>query len=553
MLQQLSIDNYILIPHLEIDFSKGFSCISGETGAGKSILVGALSLLMGQRADTSVLREQTRKCVIEATFEIGTYNLETLFEKYELDFDKNSVFRREINQQGKSRAFINDTPVNLSVMKELGSRLLDIHSQHQTLELNNSAFQTAIIDAFAQNSELLNNYTLVYKRVNALKKELNDKIDREKQADAEREYMQFQFDELEVAKLMENEQAEYEEELDTLTHTEDIKSKTFAALQLLLESENNIIGALNETHQLIENASKHSVALNDLKSRLHEAAIELKDIASDLQIHNNNLSYDKDRINFLTLRLDLIYKLELKHRVTSVVELLDLQNQLRSRLEGLNSLEDEIQNLKKNISAGENELFEISNVLSGKRSAVVHTIETQMLGLLSSLGMPSARFVVKIEKLEQFSPTGIDKVVFLFSANKGIEPKEIQEIASGGEISRLMLSIKSLVLNQSLLPTILFDEIDTGVSGDIAGKVGSILRSMSQRLQVIAITHLPQIASKANVHFLAYKTDSADTTISNLKLLSSEERVMEIARMLSDEQVTESAKITAKELLNYKN
>ena len=553
MLQQLSVDNYILIPHLELDFNKGFTCITGETGAGKSILVGALSLLMGQRADTSVLREQTKKCIIEATFEISSYKLESLFEKNELDYEHNCVFRREINQQGKSRAFINDTPVNLAVMKEIGARLLDIHSQHQTLELNNSSFQTAIIDAYAQNNDLLSSYSLIYKNVNHLKQELVEKTSIEKQSAAEREYLQFQFDELYNAKLIDNEQQEAEAELNTLTHAEEIKGKTFAALQLLLDDDSNVIALLHEIQQLLEQASRYNSSLGELKTRIQESNIELKDIAAELQSQNNRIVYDKARIEVLNQRLDIIYKLEQKHRVSSVTELLSLLESINERLSLINSLEDDITKLKIKIAEQENELLQISTVLSKKRFNVVTNIEDQMQKLLSSLGMPSARFEIKIEQSNHFTPIGTDKIIFMFSANKGLETKEIQDIASGGELSRLMLSVKSLVLNQSMLPTILFDEIDAGVSGDIAGKVGSILRSMSQRMQVIAITHLPQIAGKANAHYMAYKTDNQDTTISSMKLLSDDDRILEIARMLSDEHVTESAKNTAKELLNFKN
>lgn len=553
MLQQLSVDNYILIPHLELNFTGGFTCITGETGAGKSILVGALSLLMGQRADTTVLREPLKKCIIEANFNIANYQLEHLFEKYELDFEKSTVFRREINQQGKSRAFINDTPVTLAIMKEIGARLLDIHSQHQTLELQNSAFQLGIVDAYAQNIELLQEYNLIYKKVNLLRQELALKNDLDKQSSAEREYLQFQFEELENAKLSENEQDEAELELDTLTHAEDIKGKTYAAVQMLVEDETNIISLFNDAQQLIEHASKHSSALGELKIRMQQVSIEMKDLTSELRIQNERIIYDKNKIDILTQRLDSIYKLEQKHRVSTIVELLTFMNQLSEKLNKIDSLEDEINKLKNEIQILETELLRISRVLSDKRFGVIQNIELQMEKLLVSLGMPSARFQIKIEKLDHFTSSGCDKINFLFSANKGTDPKNIELIASGGELSRLMLSIKSLILNQSMLPTILFDEIDTGVSGEIAGKVGSILRMISERMQVIAITHLPQIAGKADSHYLAYKTDDQTATVSNLRLLNEEERIMEIARMLSDEKVTESAKNTAKELLNFKN
>lgn len=551
MLQQLSIDNYILIPHLKLTFSKGFTCITGETGAGKSILVGALSLLTGQRADTSVLRETNKKCIIEGTFDVKEYGLKYLFDTNDLDYEEQTVFRREINQQGKSRAFINDTPVTLSVMKEIGAKLLDIHSQHQTLELNDSSFQTAIVDSFAQNQSTLATYSVLFKNYNQLKQELISKTLIEKQSAAEREYLQFQFNELEKAKLIETEQIDAENELDTLTHAEEIKTKTFAALQILVENETNVISSIYEVQQLLEQASRHNSYLKPIFNRIQETSIELRDIVAELRSQYDLVNYDNERIDFLSQRLDLIYQLEQKHKVTTVGELLLLQENLNKKLSSIDSLEEEIKNIQNQIELTETELLQISNVLSNKRFNVVESIQNEMQNLLASLGMPSAKFQINIEKLNSYTSIGSDKINFLFTANKGSEPKEIQNVASGGELSRLMLSIKSLVLNKNMLPTILFDEIDSGVSGDIAGKVGSIMRSMSNRMQVIAITHLPQIAGKANSHYLAYKNDETETTISHMKVLNDEERINEIARMLSDENVTESAKTTAKELLNF--
>jgi len=551
MLQQLSIDNYILIPHLKLTFSKGFTCITGETGAGKSILVGALSLLTGQRADTSVLRETNKKCIIEGTFDVKEYGLKYLFDTNDLDYEEQTVFRREINQQGKSRAFINDTPVTLSVMKEIGAKLLDIHSQHQTLELIDSSFQTAIVDSFAQNQSTLATYSVLFKNYNQLKQELISKTLIEKQSAAEREYLQFQFNELEKAKLIETEQIDAENELDTLTHAEEIKTKTFAALQILVENETNVISSIYEVQQLLEQASRHNSYLKPIFNRIQETSIELRDIVAELRSQYDLVNYDNERIDFLSQRLDLIYQLEQKHKVTTVGELLLLQENLNKKLSSIDSLEEEIKNIQNQIELTETELLQISNVLSNKRFNVVESIQNEMQNLLASLGMPSAKFQINIEKLNSYTSIGSDKINFLFTANKGSEPKEIQNVASGGELSRLMLSIKSLVLNKNMLPTILFDEIDSGVSGDIAGKVGSIMRSMSNRMQVIAITHLPQIAGKANSHYLAYKNDETETTISHMKVLNDEERINEIARMLSDEDVTESAKTTAKELLNF--
>jgi DNA repair protein RecN (Recombination protein N) len=553
MLLHLSVENFILIPQLEISVHKGFTCITGETGAGKSILVGALSLILGQRADTSVLRDKTQKCIVEGSFLIEGYNLNAVFEANDLDYEPTSVFRREINPQGKSRAFINDTPVNLNVLKEIGERLVDIHSQHQTLELNNAAFQLAMVDSYAGNPQTLDFYRGLFTAYHLLKAELTECKAKELQSINEREYLSFQFDELEKANLTPNEQLEAEEELEILTHSEEIKSKTFAALGLLADADINVAGKLSEIKQLLDHASRFSHHLLPLAERIDGSIIEIKDIVNELRTFSDQVHFDPERIEKLGLRLDLIYHLEQKHRVQSVAELIGIMNALSDKLFAIGSLETRIAALTAALIAKESELSEVSAVLSKQRHAVIHSIETEMHKVLESLGMPSAKFIIKQEPLTYFSATGTDKITFLFSANKGGEVREIQKVASGGELSRLMLALKSLVLNRSLLPTILFDEIDSGVSGDIAGKVGTIMRNMSTHMQVIAITHLPQIAGKADSHLLAYKQDGETSTISSLRILSNEDRVNEIARMLSDETITESAKVTARELLNYRN
>jgi len=553
MLLHLSVENFILIPQLEISFHKGFTCITGETGAGKSILVGALSLILGQRADTSVLRDKNLKCIVEGSFMIEGYNLNALFEKNDLDYEPTSVFRREINPQGKSRAFINDTPVNLIVLKEIGDRLVDIHSQHQTLELNDSAFQLGMVDSYASNHQTLISYRRLFSEYNLIKAELDECTQKELQSLNEREYLNFQFEELEKANLIVTEQEEAEEELEILTHAEEIKSRTFTSLGLLSDNELNIMDRLSEIKQLLDQASRFSHHITPYAERVEGSLIELKDIASELRIFSEQVQFDPDRIEKLGQRLDLIYHLEQKHRVKSVSELLVIMNELSEKLFAISSLETRIEELSKALQMKESELLEVSAVLSKLRKAVIPNIETEMHKVLENLGMPSAKFIIKQESLSYFSASGTDKITFLFSANKGGEIREIQKVASGGELSRLMLALKSLVLNRSLLPTILFDEIDTGVSGDIAGKVGTIMRNMSIHMQVIAITHLPQIAGKADSHLLAYKQDGDTTTISSMRILSSEDRVNEIARMLSDETITESAKITARELLNFRN
>lgn len=553
MLLHLSVENFILIPHLSIEVDKGFTCITGETGAGKSILVGALSLILGQRADTTVLRDKNQKCIVEGSFLIEGYNLNSVFEANDLDYEPTSVIRREINPQGKSRAFINDTPVTLNVLKEIGDRLVDIHSQHQTLELNDAAFQLGMIDSYAGNEKNLLQYGALFREYNLMKADLADCMLKEQQSVNEKEFISFQFEELEKANLTVNEQIEAEEELEILTHAEEIKTRTFAAIGILSDNEPNVTDKLTEIKQLIEQASRFSHHLEPLASRISESLIELKDISAELRLFSDQVNFDADRIEMLGQRLDLIYHLEQKHRVKSVAELIAFMGTLSDKLYTIGSLETRITDLKTAISKLEIELLSFSDVLSSRRKAVISNIEAEMHAVLESLGMPSATFKINIAALNNFTATGTDKISFLFSANKGVEIREIQKVASGGELSRLMLALKSLVLNRSLLPTILFDEIDSGVSGDIAGKVGTIMRNMSSKMQVIAITHLPQIAGKADSHLLAYKHDGATSTVSSLRALSNDDRVNEIARMLSDETITESARITARELLSFKN
>lgn len=552
-MQHLSVENFILIPKLEISIHKGFTCITGETGAGKSILVGALSLILGQRADTNVLRDKNKKCIVEGSFLIDGYNLNSIFESNDLDYGAVSVFRREINPQGKSRAFINDTPVNLNILKEIGERLVDIHSQHQTLELNDAGFQLGMVDSYTAQPQALRSYNALFGQYNLLKAELQQCIALEQQSVNEKEFLNFQFDELEKANLLLNEQMEAEEELEVLTHAEEIKTKTFSALSLLADDELNVSDKLAEIRQLLEQASRFSHLITPMAERITGSLIEIKDIVNELRNFNDQVHFDAERIEKLGLRLDLIYHLQQKHRVQSVSELLQIMNTLSDKLLAIGSLENRIQELNTTLETIESELLKLSDVISKQRNAVIPNIEKEMLRVLENLGMPSARFIIKQESLPHFSATGKDRISFLFSANKGGEVREIQKVASGGELSRLMLALKSLVLNRSLLPTILFDEIDSGVSGDIAGKVGNIMRAMSSHMQVIAITHLPQIAGKADSHLLAYKQDGDNSTISSLKVLSDDERVNEIARMLSDETITESAKVTARELLNYTN
>lgn len=549
MLQQLSVENFILIQHLELEFREGFTSITGETGAGKSILLGALGLVLGQRADTQVLMDKSRKCIVEGTFSIEGYGFESIFSMNDLDYEAVSTFRREITPQGKSRAFVNDTPVNLSVMKELGDRLVDIHSQNQTLELNGAAFQLAMVDSYADTQPDLQQYRAKYGQYLKLRSELSDCLEKEHKSNADKEYLEFQLEELVKADLVQEEQLLAEEELELLTHSEEIKNKLFLAVHLLEDSDQNILSALSETRQSVEVAARFGSHLGSLEARIESCYIELKDIARELRESADHTQYDPDRIEKLTQRLGLLYHLQQKHKLASVEELIDLRDDIARRLTEIGSLDERIIALRKEIQDTELELAEISSRLSGKRKSAIPHIESEVEKVLALVGMASAKFRISQSEIDHFAPDGKDKVEFRFAANKGSEPREIQKVASGGELSRLMLAVKSLVVQRSLLPSIIFDEIDAGVSGEIAGKVGNIMGAMAKNLQVIAITHLPQIAAKANQHMLVYKHENEKSTISHIRLLNEEERINEIARMLSDENITVTSRAAARELM----
>jgi DNA repair protein RecN (Recombination protein N) len=551
MLTQLSVENFILIQHLELEFGDGFTCITGETGAGKSILLGALGLVLGQRADTQVLMDKSRKCIVEGTFSIKGYEMESLFEQNDLDFEINSTFRREITPQGKSRAFINDTPVNLSIMKEIGERLVDIHSQNQTLELNGAAFQLAMVDSYARCFDELHAFKTTFIRYQSLTAELESCLEKERKSNADREYFEFQLEELVNASLIPGEQLEAEAELELLNHAEEIKTKLYNALHLLEESDQNILSSLSEARQSVGLASRFSTQLESLAERLESSYIELKDITDEIRTVADHTNFDTERIGLLSARLDLIYHLEQKHKISSIEELIELRDGISLKLNEIGSLGERIDQLREELKALTEELKVRASQLSSKRAAVLSHIEKEMIAALGNLGMPSAKFVIQKENLNYFTHSGTDKVEFRFSANKGIEPREIQKIASGGELSRLMLAIKSLIVQRNLLPTLLFDEIDAGVSGEIAGKIGTIMKKMSANLQVITITHLPQIAAKAEQHMLVYKMEGEKSSFSNIRILNEDERVNEVARMLSDENITLTTKAAAREMMGF--
>lgn len=550
MLKQLSIDNYALIEHTCIDFSKGFSVITGETGAGKSIMLGALGLLLGQRADVSVLRNPEAKCITEAVFDIKAYNLQPFFATNDLDYDDECVIRREIAPNGKSRAFINDIPVVLTVLKELGDHLLDIHSQHQNLLLSNAGFQLKVVDVVASNDELLKQYKAKYVTYRQGLVQLKKLTDAASKGASDLEFVQFQFNQLQEANLKAGEQEELEAEQSTLSNAESIKEGLSRATWLISEGDSgNVLSYLKDAVSALTAVVEAYPQVKNEIDRLNSSLIELKDVARELDADQNSVEASPERLAEVDERLSLLYSLEQKHKVESVEELIALRDNYEKQLTQIVSYDEDIIALKKQLGQQQTELKQMAAKLSEMRKAVAPGLEKELEDLLHSLGMPNARIQVGFETATSLTDMGVDVVSFLFSANKDRSLQPIASIASGGEMARVMLSLKS-VLSRSLgMATIIFDEIDTGVSGDIAAKMGAIMQQMGQYMQVISITHLPQIAAKGSSHYMVYKEDVDDATVSHIRQLSEEERVEQLARMLSGDQMTDAAIQNAKELL----
>ena len=549
MLLKLFIENYALIDRLEIEFPLGFSVITGETGAGKSILVGALSLILGERADTGVLSDTRRKCIVEGTVELSGYGLEEFFNVNDIDYEEHTVIRREISAAGKSRAFINDTPVNVSVLKELAERLVSIHSQHSIITLNDPAFQLAVIDDYAGILTEVNGYRSRYRRFLELKRELASLSALEQRSRGEDDYNRFLLEELAKANLREGEQEELEKRQEILTHAGEIKSGLVRSIHQVSGEETNVLSLLSDTISLLGSLASYHDDIKVIVERLKSNQVDIKDILSDLQHLEPTISFDQEESEEVGARLDLIYRLEKKHLAGSVAGLIAIRQELESKISDTAGLGDRIAALVKTIGAEEAGLTETAAWLSKKRSGAASGFQKEMTGLLVQLGMPFARFRAEVIQNGTLAKDGSDRVKFLFSANKGVDMNDLSKVASGGELSRLMLSIKSLITQKNLLPTVIFDEIDSGISGEIAGKVGNILKKMSSHMQVVVITHLPQIAGKGDSHFRVFKKDSKTTTRSMIMKLSDNERVEEIARMLSNEEVSEAAVMTARELL----
>ncbi len=549
MLAHLSILNYALIDVIEVDFHAGYTVITGETGAGKSIILDALSLILGQRADIQSLTDKNKKCVIEGTFNIEKYSLKNFFEANNLDYEPVLILRREINPEGKSRAFINDTPVSLAQMKELGEKLVDLHSQHQTRLINDEDFQLLAVDSYADISNLVKEHAGLFAGYREKKKEHQKLCDLEKQSKADADYYNFLFSELETAALKENEQQDLEQELELLNHVEQIKSALSRSVFAMGSSENSINQQLSIVYGQLAQVSKFDAGLEENVKRLQSACIELKDITSEIELIEEKINYSPERFELVSQRLNEIYRLEQKHRVNTVAELLGIKNGLDQKLQNISSLETNIEKLELLISEKEKELQTSAESISAARKSVFKEIEQKVVHILQQIGMPNARIKIEHQKLSSINENGFDEIKFTFSANKGSELKEIDRIASGGELSRLMLAIKSIISRKKLLPTIIFDEIDSGVSGEVASKTGSIMKDLSKDMQVISITHLPQIAGKSDYHYLVYKKEEKNATFTRIKILKPEERVEVLAEMLSGSNVTEASIKTARQLL----
>ncbi len=552
MLKRLAISNYALIDNLDITFSKDLNILTGETGAGKSIILGALSLILGQRAEGKYFFNQQKKCIIEGTFLVNGFHLAEFFSENDLDYDQETLLRREISADGKSRAFINDTPVNLAVLRKLGEKLIDIHSQHATLEINDEDFQLLVLDIVAGHQDLLNNYRSAFKAYKKLQSRLKDLVSQSEQSKADLDYSQFQFDELEKANLSEGEQSRLEQELDGLIHGEEIKKNLLNAISILNESDPSVIVQMKEAAISLGNAAKYNPEINELNERLNSSLIEVRDILSEVERIEQKSFIDEARIEEINERLNIIYPLQKKHRVNTNTELIRIREELSNKLNSILFADEDIEKLKAEQNDLHDHLLDLSGQLHSSRTAAVPLVEESVKASLHEVGMPNALLQVVIEPLPDGKPdmNGIDQVRFLFSANKGQSALPMNKVASGGELSRLMLSIKSLIAVHTALPTIIFDEIDTGISGEVALKVGNIMERLSENMQVIAITHLPQIASRGNSHYTVYKDEQSDSTHTNIRKLQHDERVVELAKMLSGNTPGESAMLNAKELLN---
>jgi DNA repair protein RecN (Recombination protein N) len=550
LLTQLTIKNYALIHQLSIDFSSGLSIITGETGAGKSILLGALGLVLGNRADLSSLKDTSTKCIVEAKVAISTYNLQDFFKEVDLDYEPETIIRREILPSGKSRAFVNDTPVTLSVLNQLRIKLIDVHSQHQTMQLSDNNFQFAVIDAFAKNKERISSYHRGFVQLNQLKKELVELEKKQREAHQQYDYNSHLFKELTAADLKVDEQHLLEEKLERLNNVEDIKLNLSEALEISITDEIGIQSSVNNLENKLSKIAPFYKGYQNLLERITSVKIEIDDIVAELENANESIDFNPNEADEINDRLQLIYNLQKKHYVNSIEALLQVYEELSEKVLQVENADEVIANKQQEINIVSEKLDSIAATISKARNTSIPKLTKELENLLADLGMENARFSIHIKPTKNYFSNGKDALEFLFSANKGGNYGELKKVASGGELSRIMLSVKKVLSTSTQLPTIIFDEIDTGVSGEVSNKIAAIMQQMSHHMQVIAITHLPQIAAKGSSHYKVFKEEINRVTTTNLKQLSSEERIVEIAEMLSGKDISDTALIHAKELLN---
>ncbi len=559
MLQRLSISNYALIASLSVDFDNGFSVITGETGAGKSILLGALGFVLGNRADSNIFFDESKKCVVEATFSLNdnkllgmcpnNERLKSFFEENDIDFDEECIIRRELSPQKKSRSFINDTPVSLQILKELGTKLVDIHSQHDSLLLCNSDFQLSLLDDAADNQELLSEYQKSYRSYSNAKNELIKLRQKSINNIGENDYLKFQLDELLKAELLDNEYDELTQKIEFLENQEEISRLVTESINILDDNETSVLDGVNTLLYNIDKLKRFVPELDSMSERINSVKIELKDLCSDLNRLRDD-SQDISSLEMLQERFDMIQRLMMKHHINDYSQLLQIREDIKKKVDDFSNIDEIVADKEKEVNKLEKELFIRASELHKRRLNAKKSFEKDVTSVIRHLAMPYGVFEINIEKTDGLTLNGTDFVTFMFSANKGYAPENMAKAASGGELSRLMLAIKSIAARNNYIPTLIFDEIDTGVSGEVASKLGDIMKDMGQTLQLVSITHLPQIASKAKNHFFVYKTIVEEKTHSNIRVLTHEERVVEIAKMLSNAEVTEEAMRAAVVLLN---
>ena len=549
MLTSLSIKNYALIDYLSVSFNNGLSIITGETGAGKSILLGGLSLVLGKRADLSSVKNKSEKCIIEAVFDIANYDLKQLFLDQDLDYEPQTIIRREILPSGKSRAFVNDTPVNLDALQNLSNHLIDIHSQHETLELTNNHFQFKVIDALAKNGDLLNLYSNKLEEFNSLHKQLVQLKSFQSEAIKEQDYNSFLLNELEEANLVKDELQVLEEEYETLNNVEEIKEKLSYVNQLLNDEQVGILSALTDLKNTIQKLSDYSPKYLELFNRINSSLIELDDVFNEVESLQDQLEADPNKLAQVNSKLQVIHNLFQKHNTDSIEDLLEIKNQLAEKVSITENLDSKIDELEEQISIIKNEAVNTAKEIHSNRQKAIPKLVEQLKEITVKLGIPNAQFKLELNLKEEFFSNGSDELFFLFSANKGADLNTLKKTASGGELSRIMLAIKYILSKHIQLPTIMFDEIDSGVSGEISNMMGEIMQQMSKTMQVFTITHLPQIAAKGDVHFKVFKEDKQDKTLTKLVRLNQDDRIVEIAQMLGGDKITDSAVLHAKSLL----